>query len=34
MVNVYKETGGFILSFGEGLFTYATASHLLRMDAF
>ena len=24
MVNVYKETGGFILSFGEGLFTYAT----------
>ena len=24
VVNVYKETGGFILSFGEGLFTYAT----------
>ena len=24
VVNVYKETGGFFLSFGEGLFTYAT----------
>ena len=24
VVNVYKETSGFILSFGEGLFTYAT----------